>query len=175
MCQAVHPSDLAPVLISLEAKVRIAGQQGNREILLEDLYRKPGLDLRQMTILQPGELITEVFIPKPPAGSRAVYLKSTERKAWAFALASVAAQLVVKSDSGEVKEGRIVLGGVAPFPWRSKVAEQVIVNQKLTEGTIAKAAEAALAEAKPLRDNKYKVPMAKGLIQKALDVLRRRR
>jgi xanthine dehydrogenase YagS FAD-binding subunit len=126
-----------------------------------------------MTILQPGELITEIFIPKPPAGSRTVYLKSTERKAWAFALVSVAVRLVVRSDSGEVKEGRIVLGGVAPFPWRSKGAEQILVNQKLTEDTMIKTAEAALAEARPLRDNKYKVPMARGLIQKALDVLRR--
>jgi xanthine dehydrogenase YagS FAD-binding subunit len=173
ICQAVHPSDLAPALISLDARVRIAGQQGNREIPLEDFYRKPGVDLRQMTILQPGELITEVLIPKPPAGSRVVYLKSTGRKAWAFALASVAAQLVVKSDGGEVKEGRIVLGGVAPFPWRSKGAEQILVNQKLTEDTMIKAAEAALSEARPLRDNKYKVPMAKGLIRNALGIISR--
>jgi xanthine dehydrogenase YagS FAD-binding subunit len=173
MCQAVHPSDLAPALISLDAKVRIAGQKGSREIPLEDLYRKPGMDQRQMTILHPGELITEILIPKPPAGSRTIYLKSTDRKAWAFAIASVAVQMVVGKDGGEVKEGRIVLGGVAPVPWRSKEAEQVLGGQKLTEGTISRAAEAALAGARPLRDNKYKVPVAKGLIQKALEILSR--
>jgi xanthine dehydrogenase YagS FAD-binding subunit len=174
MCQAVHPSDLAAVLVSLDAKVRIAGQRGNRKILLEDLYRKPGMDQRQMTILQRGELITDVLIPRPPAGSRAIYLKSTERKAWAFALASVAVRLVVRGDNNAVKEGRIVLGGVAPGPWRSKEAEQVLVNRKLTEETMIKTSEAALAEARPLHDNKYKVPLAKGLIRKALDVLRSR-
>ena len=173
MCQAVHPSGLAPALISLDAKVRIAGRKGSQEIPLEDLYRKPGMEQRQMTILKPGELITEVLIPRPPAGSRAVYLKSTERKAWAFALASVAVQVVAGKGNNEVKEGRIVLGGVAPFPWRSKVAERVLVNQKLTEDTMMKTAEAALTDARPLRDNKYKVPVAKGLIQKALEVLSR--
>jgi xanthine dehydrogenase YagS FAD-binding subunit len=81
--------------------------------------------------------------------------------------------MVVGRDGGELKEARIVLGGVAPVPWRSKEAEQVLLNQKLTEVTIAKAAEAALAEARPFRDNKYKVPMAKGLIQKALEILSR--
>jgi xanthine dehydrogenase YagS FAD-binding subunit len=171
MCQAVHPSDLAPALVSLDAKVRIAGQRGDREIPLENLYRKPGMDQRQMTILHPGELITGVLIPRPPAGSRAIYLKSTERKAWAFALASVAVRLVVGDDKNEVKEGRIVLGGVAPVPWRSKEAEQNLVTRKLTEDTIIATSEAALAEARPLRDNKYKVPLAKGLIRKALDRL----
>jgi xanthine dehydrogenase YagS FAD-binding subunit len=173
MCQAIHPSDLAPALVSLDAKVRVAGQKGSREISLEDLYRKPGMDQRQMTVLQPGELITEVFISKPPAGSRTVYLKSTERKAWAFALVSVAVRLVVRSNSGEIKEGRIVLGGVAPFPWRSKEAEGVLTGQKLTEDTTTRAAEVALAGARPLRDNKYKIPMAIGLIRKALGILSR--
>jgi xanthine dehydrogenase YagS FAD-binding subunit len=128
-----------------------------------------------MTILRPGELITEVLIPRPPAGSRTIYLKSTERRAWAFALASVAVRLVVGDDNSEVKEGRIVLGGVAPVPWRSKEAEQVLVNRKLAEDTMIKTSEAALAEARPLRDNKYKVPLAKGLIRKALEILSRRR
>jgi xanthine dehydrogenase YagS FAD-binding subunit len=160
-------------LVSLDAKVRIAGQRGDREIPLEDLYRKPGMDQRQMTILHPGELITEVLIPGPPAGSRAIYLKSTERKAWAFALASVAVRLAGGDDNNEVKEGRIVLGGVAPVPWRSKEAEQVLANRKLTEDAIIKTSEAALAEARPLRDNKYKVPLAKGLVRKALEILSR--
>jgi xanthine dehydrogenase YagS FAD-binding subunit len=91
------------------------------------------------------------------------------RKAWAFALVSVAVR--IKVDKDELQEVRIVLGGVAPIPWRVKDAEDILQGQRLTEDIIARAAEGALADARPLRDNGYKIPLAKGLIRKALVAL----
>ncbi len=169
MCQAVHPSDLAPALISLGARIRIAGLPGNREIPLEELYQKPGPDHRRMTVLRLGELLTEVFIQRPSNDSRGIYLKAMGRKAWAFALVSVAVR--IKVDKDELQEVRIVLGGVAPIPWRVKDAEDILQGQRLTEDIVARAAEGALADARPLRDNGYKIPLAKGLIRKALVAL----
>lgn len=166
ICQAVHPSDLAPALISLRARIRIAGLAGNREIPLEELYQKPEPDHRRMTVLRPGELLTEVFLPRPSNDSKGIYLKAMERKAWAFALVSVAVRIKINNE--QLQEVRIALGGVAPIPWRVKGAEDILQGQRLTGDIIARAAEEALPDARPLRDNAYKVPLAKGLIKKAL-------
>ena len=166
MCQAVHPSDLAPALISLGARVRIAGISATREIPLEELYQKPEPLHRRMTILRPGELLTELFIPRPPHESKGVYLKAMERKAWAFALASVAVRVNFHNERPE--EVRIVLGGVAPIPWRVKKAEDILQGEMLTEDIVARGAQEVLSDARPLRDNNYKVLLAKALIGKAL-------
>ena len=166
MCQAVHPSDLAPALISLGARVRIAGISAPREIPLEELYQKPEPLHRRMTVLRPGELLTELYVPRPSHDSRGVYLKAMERKAWAFALASVAVR--VNFHNARLEEVRIVLGGVAPIPWRVKNAEGILQGARLTEGIVSRAAKEALSDARPLRDNKYKVLLAKSLIEKAL-------
>ena len=172
VCQAVHPSDLAPALISLGARVRIAGIPGTREIPLEELYQKPEPDRRRMTILRPGELLSEVFLPRPSNGARGIYLKAMERKAWAFALVSVAARIKINDERQQ--EVRIALGGVAPIPWRVKGAEDILQGQRLTGDIIDRAAKEALSGARPLRDNAYKVPLAKGLIKKALATLQPR-
>ncbi len=166
MCQAVHPSDLAPALISLGARIRIVGISGTREIPLEELYQKPEPLHRSMTVLQPGELLTELFVPGTSRESRGIYLKAMERKAWAFALASVAIRVNYRDKRFE--EVRIVLGGVAPIPWRAKRAEAILKGAGLTKDTAAKAATEALSDARPLRDNKYKVLLAQSLIEKAL-------
>jgi hypothetical protein len=141
---------LAPALISLGARIRIAGLAGNREIPLEEFYQKPEPENRRMTVLQQGELLTEVFIPQPPHDSRGIYLKAMDRKAWAFALASAAIQLRVDGDL--IKEARIILGGVAPIPWRVRDAENILQGRKLTKDNVAEAADAGLRDARPLRD-----------------------
>jgi xanthine dehydrogenase YagS FAD-binding subunit len=165
MCQAVHPSDLAPALISLEARVKTAGLKEQRSIPLEELYKKPVSNHRQVTILEPGELITELCIPAQADGSKGIYLKAMDRQAWSFALVSLAAQ--VRMDGPYVAACRFVLGGVAPIPWRAKEAEEVLKGQKISAELMGRAGEAAVSSARPLRDNEYKVGMVKGLYQKA--------
>lgn len=169
MCQAVLPSDLAPVLVALDARVKIISSRKEQEIPLEEMYTKPMPDHRQMTVLKPGELISEVIIQNPAAGSRGIYLKTMERKAWSFALVSLAAQLQWSGD--QIADGRLVLGSVAPVPWRAKEAEEVLRGQKLSAEILRRAGEAAVAAAKPLRDNEYKVQMVKGLFGKMWDSL----
>jgi xanthine dehydrogenase YagS FAD-binding subunit len=118
VCHSVHPSDLAPVLMALNARVKVAGPKGERQIPLEELYMLPREKQRQTTLLKRGELITEIQVPLPEEKERGVFLKSMERKAWSFALVSLALQL--RLDGDRVAEGRMVLGGVAPIPWRAK-------------------------------------------------------
>jgi xanthine dehydrogenase YagS FAD-binding subunit len=168
-CHAVHASDLAPPLMVLDAGVKVAGPKGLRKISLEELYTKPTPNHRQLTILKPGELITEVYSPTPPKNSQGVYLKAMERKAWSFALVSLAAQITFEKD--HVAEARLVLGGVASFPWRAKNAEKILQGEKLSEGLARTAGEVAMADARPLRDNEYKVQLAKALIRQALGAI----
>jgi xanthine dehydrogenase YagS FAD-binding subunit len=170
-CHAVHPSDLAPALIALDATLRVVGPGLSGEISVEELYRKPTASRRQMTILGSSELITEVRVPVPKANARGIYLKAMERQSWSFALVSVATQL---SFAGErIADARIVLGGVAAIPWRAKDSEKILAGQKFSEELVARAAEAAVAGAQPLRDNRYKVPLARGLVKRALMSLAR--
>jgi len=166
ICHAVHPSDLAPALISLDARVQVIGPKVNREIPLEKLYAMPGPHRRQMTTLGQADLITEVDVPEPLKTSQGIYLKAMERGAWSFASVSVAAHL--RFDGDHLAGARLVLGGVAPIPWRAKEAEKILQGQKFSEGLARAAGEAAMAKARPLRDNKYKVELAKALIRQAL-------
>jgi len=169
ICHSVHPSDLAPVLIAQEARVRIAGPEGEREIPLESLYMLPREDHRQTTVLNQGELVTEIQVPLPEKTGRGIFLKSMERKAWSFALAGVALQLCLDGD--RVAEGRLVLGGVAPIPWRAKEAERVLLGQKVSADLAQRAGEAAVSGVRPMRDNVYKVQLVQALVRKALTAL----
>jgi xanthine dehydrogenase YagS FAD-binding subunit len=152
--------------MALQARIKIAGATGEREIALEELYQEPQPERRQMTILEPGELITDVAVPLPARGSRGIFLKAMERKAWSFALVSVAAVLIF--DGETITEGRLVLGGAATVPWRARKAESILGWKKFSEGLCREVAESAMREARPLRDNQYKVPLAKALIRRAL-------
>jgi xanthine dehydrogenase YagS FAD-binding subunit len=153
-------------MMALQSRIKIASSKGVREIALEELYQEPRPERRQMTILEPGELVTEVAVPLPTRGSRGIYLKAMERKAWSFALVSVAA--ILGFDGDTITGGRYVLGGVATIPWRAKEAESILRGKKFSEDLCREVAESALGEARPLRDNQYKVPLAKGLIVQAL-------
>jgi len=168
-CHAVHPSDLAPALMALDATIRVVGPDLDGEISLAELYTKPTESHRQMTILGPGELIMEIRVPTPKGDSRGVYLKAMERQSWSFALVSVAAQLNFEGE--RIAEARLVLGGVAAIPWRAKDAENILRGQKFSEDLAERAAEAAVAGAQPLRYNAYKVKLAQALVKRALGVL----
>lgn len=165
-CVAVNPSDLAPALIALGATAKIAKADGSRHIPIESLYRLPDADHRAQTVLTPGEIVAEISIPHKPGGSSAVYLKRMDRAAWSFALVSVAVAVEWNEDC--VEQGKIVLGGVAGIPWRAHAAEKLLPGQKIDDSLAQAVSEACVSEAKPLKDNTYKVPMAKNLIKRAL-------
>ncbi len=169
LCCAVHPSDLAPALMALGANVHIVGPDEEGIVSLEDFYVRPKASHRQMTLLGNGEIITEVQIPNSTDESSGIYLKAMDRKVWAFALVSAAVQVTWNKE--KVKDARIVLGGVAPIPWRVPVAEAIVRGQLLNEEIANQAAEAALAGAQPLRDNGYKLTLAKALVKRALMTL----
>jgi xanthine dehydrogenase YagS FAD-binding subunit len=162
----VHPSDTAPALVALGAQIKIAGPSGEKTIPLEKFFVLPSVDYQRENILNPGEIVTEVYVPTAKAGSKGFYHKVRERLAWDHAIVSVAT--VVESNGGVVRSARVVLGGVAPIPWRVAKAEEFLRGKKLEEATAKQAGEIALEGAKPLKDNVYKVQMAKDLIQRGL-------
>ena len=162
----VHPSDTAPALVALDARIKIAGPAGEKMLPLEKFFVLPQVDFRHENILKPDEIVTEIQVPYPKAGSKGFYHKVRERLAWDHAIVSVAT--IVQSSGGIVRDARVVMGGVAPAPWRAPKAEAFLRGKKLDEATAHKAGEIALEGAKPLKDNGYKVKMAQDLIQRGL-------
>jgi len=165
-CVAVAPSDLAPALIAYDATIELRSSRGRRRLPLADLYVTPSPRARREHAIRPGELLTEVRIPESALGRTGAYRKAMDRKAWSFALASVAVAARVRD--GKARDVRIVLGGVAPVPYRAAAAERLLEGRALDEAARAAAAETALAGAEPLRDNAYKVPLARELVSRAL-------
>ncbi len=168
-CHIVHPSDLAPALIALGASAAVVGPRGARQIPLADFFVGVDRSLVQETVLQQGEVMTQVEIPPQPSRPRGIYLKAMGREAWTFALASVAAQLTM-SDT-KVRTASIVLGGVAPTPWRAVAAERVLAGAPLDPSAIAAAADAAIVGAEPMTNNGYKIELVRRLTARALEQL----
>jgi xanthine dehydrogenase YagS FAD-binding subunit len=165
-CVATHPSDMCVALAALDATVHLQGPAGTRRLKLTGLHRLPGTRPDLETALEPGELITAVELPALPAGARSTYRKVRDRASYAFALVSVAA--VLEADSGTVREVRLALGGVAPKPWRARKAEDALRGGPATVQAFRAAAESELADAAPLRDNGFKVELAKRTITAVL-------
>jgi xanthine dehydrogenase YagS FAD-binding subunit len=159
-CWGVSPSDMATALVALDAKVRVAGAAGERLISLEGFYTELG------NVLKPYEMITEVLFPAPRPGTKQRFLKFRLRKTIDFAISSVAATIAI--ESGVVSDARIVLGGIAPIPYRAKGAEEVLRGKAITGSLVETSAKAALKEAKPLKMNAYKVPITETLVRKAI-------
>jgi xanthine dehydrogenase YagS FAD-binding subunit len=163
-CVATHPSDMAVALAALDATVHLRDRQAERTVAVTDFYRLPGDRPDEDTVIRPGELITAVTLPPPgPAPARSAYRKARDRASYAFALASVAAVLDVDDDSGVVRRAALAFGGLAHRPWRARAAEEVLLGAPATQDTFARAADAELAAAAPLRDNGFKVPLARNL------------
>jgi xanthine dehydrogenase YagS FAD-binding subunit len=165
-CFIVHPSDTAPMLMALGALVRISGPNGNRVVAIEDFFTLPKSDVTKETILEKGEMVTEVLLPAADTGLRSSYLKVRERGGWDFALAGVA--LAVRLAGERIVESRVVFSGVAPVPWRSKATEEALKGQLINAETAARAAAVAVEGAKPLAQNVYKVPLLEGAIEEIL-------
>ncbi|MDZ7268003.1 MAG: xanthine dehydrogenase family protein subunit M [candidate division KSB1 bacterium] len=165
----VHPSDAAPALVALQAQLELLHAAGRRTVAVGEFYQLPQDNLMRETVLGPNELITAIKIPAPAPGTRGTYLKFREKQSHDFALVSVAA--VLQMQGRVCQQARLVLGGVAPIPWRVPAAEAELQGKLLTTGVIAKAAEAAIAGALPLRQNGYKIQLTKVMVRRALEKL----
>jgi len=169
-CVATHPSDMCVGLMALDAVVHTRQQDGTkREIPLKEFYLLPGETPERETVLGKGELITKVFLPGDSMGQRSHYLKVRDRSSYEFALASAAVALEVRGK--KIVRARVALGGVGTVPWRSLEAESVLVGKAAGRATFTAAAEAALAQAKPLEHNAFKVDLAKRTLVLALEEL----
>jgi xanthine dehydrogenase YagS FAD-binding subunit len=158
-CFIVFPSDLAPALISLGAKAAIGTAKGDKVIPLEEFYALPAVDVTR-------QFLRSVWVPAPKSGQKAAYVKLKERGTWDFALVSAAVAGVVKD--GAFAEISIVMGGVAPVPWRLKRAEDILRGKPATEALIREAADAALKDAAPLRENGYKADLLAAALKQAV-------
>jgi xanthine dehydrogenase YagS FAD-binding subunit len=165
-CVATHPSDMAVALAAFEASIETRGAGGARSLPIAELYRLPEDRPDRDTTLEPGELIVAAELNPVGAKTRSAYRKARERASFAFALVSVAA--VASVSAGVVDDCRIALGGVAHGPWRALRAEDSLRGQPAGSDSFARAADAELAAARPLRDNAFKVQLARRLLARTL-------
>ena len=159
-CFAVCPSDMAVAFAAMDARIRVAGEHGERVIPIMDFYRPLG------NVLNPDEMVCSIEVPRPPENVSQVFLKFRIKAAVDFAVVSVAAAL--RMEDGLCKGARIVLGAVAPTPYRAREAERAIQGKPLGKSTVDEAAEAAVIHAKPLSQNAYKIEIVKTLVRRAL-------
>ena len=159
-CFAVCPSDLAIVLAALDANIQVVHPQGEKTVPVAEFYEPRG------HVLKPDEMVTAIHVPEPPRAAAQSFLKFRLREAIDFAIVSVAA--VISKGDGVCQDARIILGAVAPFPYRAKAAEEIIKGEPLDASSAEAAAEGAVADAKPLSKNGYKIEIAKTLIRRAI-------
>jgi xanthine dehydrogenase YagS FAD-binding subunit len=164
----VHPSNLAPALIAFGASARILGPAGERIVALEKFFTLPEVDPKRENDLRAGEIISELIVPAPAPGIRSIYMEVREKQSFDWPLVSVAVVIVPSADGKSVRDARIVMGAVAPIPWRAPAAEKTIIGQPLDAAHARAAAEAALAAAQPMSDNAYKVQIAKTIVRRAI-------
>jgi xanthine dehydrogenase YagS FAD-binding subunit len=169
MCYIVYPSDLAPALISMDAQAVIASPRGERRIPLQDFYALPSQNVHRENVLGQDELLREIHLPPARKEEKSAYIKLKERGTWDFALVSAAAKGAVSGKRlGEV---RIVLGGVAPVPWRLEKVEAAVKEKTLSASLIKEAGQLALQDARPLQENGYKKRLVEAALGQALAAL----
>jgi xanthine dehydrogenase YagS FAD-binding subunit len=162
----VHPSDTAPALVALGAEVTILGAGGQRTIPLENFFILPTVaNPYRENILEPNEIITQIHLPKPIANTTSFYIKLRERSSFDFALVSIAG--VFQTQGKKCQDLSLILGGVAPAPWRSNEAEQVLRGQVISDDLGERAGKAAVKNADPMSDNAYKVTLTQNLVKRA--------
>ncbi|HET7010448.1 MAG TPA: xanthine dehydrogenase family protein subunit M [Anaerolineales bacterium] len=166
LCYIVHPSDTAPALIAFNATANVIGPGGSKQVPFTEFFIGPRVNVLKETVLERNEILTEVSVPAPAAGLKSAFFKVTQRDVYDFAIVSVA--IAAQIENGVWQDGRVVLGGVAPTPHQSTLAEAALKGQTITEAVARQAAEQAMLNARPMTDNAYKVDMAKNLIQQAV-------
>jgi xanthine dehydrogenase YagS FAD-binding subunit len=164
----VHPSDLAPMLLALGASVNVTGGDGRRTIPLDKFFTLPAdANIRRENVLKNDEIITDVIVPASKFASNSTYLKFKERDSMDFAMSAVAAAVTIGANK-TIAEARIVLGGVAPIPWRVPKAEGLLAGKTMNRDLLAEVARTALQGAEPLAKNAYKIPLTQTLVRRAL-------
>ncbi len=165
-CHIVHPSDVAVALVSLNADVALIGPEGRRKLNIVDFFHDGAADVSSENVLSPGEIVESVRIPAPVDSQRSAYIKAKERPAMDFALSSVAAVLDIRDDT--IQGARITLGGVAPLPYAARQAEDMLTGRRVDEVDSGAVGRHAVADARPLRDNHYKVRMTASIVSRAI-------
>ena len=165
LCYIVHPSDTATALLALNAQSTVAGPSGTRTVAFDEYFHGPREDVLTENVLKPNEVMTEVFVPTPAAGTKMAWNKLKDRQVYDFAVVSVAA--VFSLDGGNWKDGRITLGGVAPVPYRATVVENALKGKDIRSSIKAAAAQIRTV-ARPMSLNSYKIDLAQGLIERTI-------
>src|SRR5262252_5939912 len=165
LCYIVHPSDTATALLALNAQAKVSGPGGDRMVPFDQYFHGPREDVLSENVLKPNEIMTEVFIPTPAAGSKQAWTKLKDRQVYDFAVVSVAA--IFTTDGGNWKDGRITMGGVAPVPYRAQVVEDAIKGKDI-QSSIKAAAAQIRTVARPMSLNAYKVDIAQGLVERTV-------
>jgi xanthine dehydrogenase YagS FAD-binding subunit len=165
-CFIVYPSDLAPALISLGARVIVGTAKGDKVVPLEQFYTLPEVDVTRENILAKGHFLKSVWVPAPKPGLKAAYVKLKERGTWDFALVSAAVSGVIQG--GVFSEIAVVMGGVAPVPWRLKKVEDVLRGKPANEAAVRQAVDEALKDASPLRENGFKAELVFAALKEAV-------
>ncbi len=161
----VHPSDIAPALIALNASIKIVGPEGEKTLKVEEFFTLPTANPFRENVLEPNEIVVEVQVPKPKPNTKSLYLKAREKGAPDFALASVAGVFEMMGQTCQTAS--VILGGVAPAPWRSAEAEVALIGKRINDSVSMKAGAEAVKDAQPMNDNAYKVTLTQNLISRA--------
>ena len=164
-CHIIHPSSLAVPAIALDARFRIVGPAGEREVAAGDYFVMPDKNMFGETVLAPNELLTHVILPAPGAVKSATYeIRFKQSHDWPMASASVALTIAGQT----IRGARVIMGAVAPIPWRSSAAENALSGKPLSQETATAAAEAAVQGAKPMSNNAYKVQLTRTAVKRAI-------
>ena len=162
----VHPSDTAPALVALDARIHVLGDTGDRWLSLREFFVLPDEDVSRENVLRPGEIVTELELP-PRTGARSIYSKVTDREAWTHAVVSAAVVLTL-DDDGVCRSAGVALGGVAPIPWRVEPVERLLVGARISPELAAAAGTVSVEGARVLARNRYKVPLVSETLRRAL-------
>jgi xanthine dehydrogenase YagS FAD-binding subunit len=162
----VHPSDTAVALVALDAKFRIVGPSGERMVAAADFFRLPTVNPARENVLANDEVLAEIHLPAAKIGARSTYHKEMDRESWTHAVVSVA--VAMEMDGQVCKSARVVLGGVAPIPWRVPEVEAMLAGKRVTPELAAQAGAAAVEGARPLAKNQYKVPLTQAVVKQTL-------
>jgi xanthine dehydrogenase YagS FAD-binding subunit len=162
----VHPSDTAPALMALDASFLVSGPTGERTVAAKDFFVLPRQNAAQENVLGDDDVIVSIQVPSTFAGARGRYHKVLDREAWTHAVVSAA--VVLQMDGDVCRAARVVLGGVAPIPWRLPEVEQLLTGERITDALASKAGESSVTGARALSKNAYKIPLTKGVVRRAI-------
>jgi xanthine dehydrogenase YagS FAD-binding subunit len=166
----VHPSDTAVALVALDAKFGVAGPSGTRFVPASEFFVLPAINPSSETVLKDGEIVESIVIPVPNASVRSTYHKIMDREAWTHAIVSAAIVMDFDQRDGDrCRSARVVLGGVAPIPWRLPDVEKLLAGRRVTSELAAQAGEQAVAGARALAKNAYKIPMTRAMVRRTIE------